>query len=53
LTPGFDRGELLEPALGYDGGGRVTAEAVAYREFRRGADEGNRDGTGLPVAWQA
>jgi hypothetical protein len=53
LAPGFDRGELLESALGFDGGGRVTAEAVAYREFRRGIDESDLDGTGLSVAWQA
>jgi hypothetical protein len=53
LAPGFDRGELLESALGYDAGGRVTAEAIAYREFRRGVDESNLDGTGLSVAWQA
>jgi hypothetical protein len=50
---GFERGELLESALGYDGGGRVSAQAIAYREFRRGIEESGLEGTGLSVAWQA
>ncbi len=49
----FERGELLESALGYDAGGRVNAEAIAYREYRRGIDEGGIEGTGISVAWQA
>jgi len=49
----FERRELVESALGYDGGGRVRAEAIAYREVARGLGASRLEGIGANVAWQA
>ena len=48
----LERGELLDSALGFDAGGRVKAEAIAYREFTRGGADRRLDGLGGSVVWQ-
>jgi hypothetical protein len=49
---GIDRGTLLESALGYDAGRRITAEGIVYRELRDGFDQSRLDGIGASLAWQ-
>ena len=51
-TPGFERGELVESALGFDDGARVRGEAILYREFTHGFDERRLDGLGVSLVWQ-
>jgi len=46
------RGELLETALGFDAGGRLTAEAIAYREYARGGGDRRLEGVGASIKWQ-
>ncbi len=49
---GIDRGKLIEGALGYDAGRRITGEAIVYRELRAGFDTSRLDGIGASLAWQ-
>ncbi len=49
----LEREQLAESALGYDGGGRLNVEAIAYREFLHGpSGEQRLNGLGGSLAWQ-
>ena len=48
----LEREELTESALGFDAGGRVRAEVIAYRQFTHGFDEQRFSGIGASVVWQ-
>lgn len=48
----LERAELSESAIGYDTGGRLRAEAIAYREFTHGFNERRLDGIGASLVWQ-
>jgi hypothetical protein len=48
----LERDELGESALGFDDGGRVRAELIAYRQFAHGFDEQRLDGVGGSLVWQ-
>ncbi len=48
----LERAELPEAALGYDAGGRVSAEAIVFRQFRHGGIEDIYEGDGARVVWQ-
>jgi hypothetical protein len=50
-TP-LERGELAEAALGYDAGGRISAEAIGFRQFRRGGIADTYEGDGARIVWQ-
>jgi len=52
VAPPLERGELADGAFGFDDGGRVRAEAIAYQEFTHGFDERRLDGLGLSITWQ-
>jgi hypothetical protein len=48
----LERDELAQSALGFDAGGRVRAEAIAYREDVQGFDEQRLAGLGGLLVWQ-
>lgn len=48
----LERDELQQAALGFDAGGRVRAEAIAYREDVQGFDERRQLGLGASFVWQ-
>jgi hypothetical protein len=48
----LERDELEQSALGFDDGGRVRAEAIAYREDIHGFDERRQFGLGASLVWQ-
>jgi hypothetical protein len=47
-----ERDELAQSALGFDGGGRVRAELIAYREFAHDFDDERLSGLGGSLVWQ-
>lgn len=48
----LERDELEEIALGFDDGGRVRGEGIAYREDVHGFDETRQLGLGASLVWQ-
>jgi hypothetical protein len=48
----LERDELAQSALGFDDGGRVRAELIAYREFAHGFDDERLSGLGGSLVWQ-
>jgi hypothetical protein len=48
----LERDDLPEAAVGYDAGGRISAEAIAFRQFRHGGIDDMFEGDGARLVWQ-